>query len=275
MGLLPQEKKPDVIISHMNKFKKILKSTLLCLRYPYLYPRNRFTGLHHTNWKLHDYMEGWREPQKAYKNEDGVFVQPKPIIHDGIRQKAIETTFHTDGPPDKPYYSTKRILSVKYLLWYWACCVYREIDQLFHCLPSRTEWEALDFGWQVAFGEQLLEELDAAIHKSGGWKLARKIRIEQIKEKFGMLRIYLNYSNDEIDAVLDKYEDISYHTCINCGKPASKLSKGWICPYCDDCCPTEYFTPIGQDGKWQDGEWEELTEEKFMAAFGFKKDDEV
>ena len=27
----------------------------MCIKYPFLYPRNRFTGLHYNNWKLHQY----------------------------------------------------------------------------------------------------------------------------------------------------------------------------------------------------------------------------
>lgn len=30
-------------------------------------------------------------------------------------------------------------------------------------------------------------------------------------------------------------------TCIVCGEPATRMTRGWICPYCDECCP---------DGAW-------------------------
>ena len=43
---------------------------------------------------------------------------------------------------------------------------------------------------------------------------------------------------------VDKYENLSYHTCINCGKPATKISTGWICPYCDNCIGDRYYTEI-------------------------------
>ena len=41
-----------------------------------------------------------------------------------------------------------------------------------------------------------------------------------------------------------KYEDLSYKTCISCGKPATKISKGWISPYCDDCIGSHEYTLI-------------------------------
>lgn len=35
--------------------------------------------------------------------------------------------------------------------------------------------------------------------------------------------------------IIDKYEDISYTTCICCGKPAKYITLGWISPFCEDC----------------------------------------
>lgn len=38
-----------------RKIFKPIESTYLCLKYPFLYPRNRFTGKHYNNWALHQY----------------------------------------------------------------------------------------------------------------------------------------------------------------------------------------------------------------------------
>lgn len=47
--------------------------------------------------------------------------------------------------------------------------------------------------------------------------------------------------------ILDKYENISAKTCICCGQPATRITKGWISPYCDACCPqNELSVPIGK-----------------------------
>ena len=65
--------------------------------------------------------------------------------------------------------------------------------------------------------------------------------IDQLKEKFGSIRLYYSlhyadHSDDEgIDDIIEKYEEISEHTCCECGKEATLMSKGWICPYCKDC----------------------------------------
>ena len=39
-------------IQSVYNFFHTIDSTFLCMKYPFLYPRNRFTGKHYTNWKL-------------------------------------------------------------------------------------------------------------------------------------------------------------------------------------------------------------------------------
>ena len=35
--------------------------------------------------------------------------------------------------------------------------------------------------------------------------------------------------------IINKYESLSKRICIHCGKPATKVSVGWISPWCDEC----------------------------------------
>ena len=99
-------------------------------------------------------------------------------------------------------------------------------------------------GWRNAFGLQMCEELKQALLEKGGEKLLSKFRILQIKEKFGSLRFYTNWTTPEIDKIIDKYENISYSTCIRCGAPAKWITKGWISPFCDKCKPDENCVEI-------------------------------
>jgi hypothetical protein len=57
----------------------------------------------------------------------------------------------------------------------------------------------------------------------------------EIKEKYGGLRLAATGGNSETDAIIDRCERDSQRICVKCGKPATRISKGWICPYCDDC----------------------------------------
>ena len=97
---------------------------------------------------------------------------------------------------------------------------------------SYTRLDEIPDGWRIAFGEQLCEELKDALLQAG---YLDKFRFTQIKEKYGTLRLYNNGCNKEAWDVINKYEALSARTCIVCGKPATKISQGWICPYCDKC----------------------------------------
>lgn len=106
-----------------------------------------------------------------------------------------------------------------------------------------TELDEMPHGWRKAFGEQMCEEIRNAILESGTAEDLNDYRIVQIKEKYGQLRWYDDWTNDAIEAVIDKYTALSEQTCIRCGKPATKVSTGWISPFCDDCA-----TELGKNG---------------------------
>jgi len=101
---------------------------------------------------------------------------------------------------------------------------------------SYTEIDAMPNGWFKAFGMQMVEELNSALGKN-----AKKYFVTQIKEKYGSLRWYDNGCTKEGYEVIKKYQRLSEVTCITCGQPATKISSGWISPYCD-----EHF-----DDKWE------------------------
>ena len=99
---------------------------------------------------------------------------------------------------------------------------------------SYTELDAMPDGWRKVFGEQMCEEIQNELNKlSGEDKL--KYRIMQIKEKYGSLRWYTNWTTDGLEKVIAKYEAESCRTCCKCGALATKISLGWISPWCDEC----------------------------------------
>lgn len=106
-------------------------------------------------------------------------------------------------------------------------------------IPGYTMLDGMPKGWRRAFGIQMCKDIKSQIIKDCGWKHLFKYKILQVKEKFATLRWYDGNSTEGIYAIIDKYEDLSYNTCCVCGKPATKLSRGWICPYCDECAAKE------------------------------------
>lgn len=113
-----------------------------------------------------------------------------------------------------------------------------------------TWLDSMPDGWRKAFGEEMCEEIQKLLEEAD-W--VDRYRILQIKEKYGYLHWYSNgvpkEINEQYNAIIRKYEDLSERTCFICGAPATKISTGWICPWCDKCA-SEYeydvFVPIDE-----------------------------
>jgi len=61
------------------------------------------------------------------------------------------------------------------------------------------------------------------------------VTFDQIKEKWGGLRIYYIGGDDYIRGVVDMAEEMSYKICERCGCPGSPNKQGWIMTLCDNC----------------------------------------
>lgn len=276
------------------RFLHTLDSIYLSLKYPFLYPRNRFTGLHYTDWKLNDKICTLRkESHKGYyvkfikdnvENRFEVF----PLINqseynDTIKYKVISHNNYSltvceiekkDSSRNVTYYPIN-INGFYYVYdfdlcdwinisgyvkenddkineneefsnhFYYLCTdkrkerkadilewIHEYIIGLFYCIPTYSEFDSFPEGWRRKFGIQMMDELKKQLKKE---KQLYKFRITDIKEKFGGLRFYVASASKEVYDIINKYENISYKTCIYCGKPAEYITSGWICPYCSDC----------------------------------------
>lgn len=260
-----------------------INNTLLCISFPFLYPRNRFTGLHYNNWEINKFLTNSRklaytnvrvhivnesklpEIKSAYYNSDIIIVPNKKTLivlnnkHKTVRidiskycsgeisyirkelSKENEINVYAvvkDGIEIAPHFITETFITdkimyfiLKVMKWFY----YHPL-QWIHCIPMYTELDALDNGWRLKFGKQLCKDIKKSLLREGGRRRLKEYRIMQIKEKYGFLHWYDAEGNIEImREIIPKYEELSYHTCINCGKPATKRSTGWICPYCDNC----------------------------------------
>ena len=95
---------------------------------------------------------------------------------------------------------------------------------------KQTYLDWMPGGWRFAFSDLLVDEISRALGKQ-----AKHYRIMDIKEKFGGLRWYDENGNEETYRIVFRYEQLSKLVCIRCGAKATKISKGWISPYCDKC----------------------------------------
>ena len=281
-----------------NKIKKIINNIILCIRFPFLYPRNRFTGRRHIspNWllKLTDkyHRKAYTKISLGYRfykdpkdcTETNTIIEhvgkydfrvsliSGQILKFESKYKYIESPIEFNlqnhvgsgfvitgitqsinsftGDPFIIYHIHKNDI-VKYNYGFafkiFDICVSRYNEKIYNfiryvwdnvidricIIPSYTELDDMPDGWRKAFGIQMCKEIKNELKK---YNYLYKYRIMQIKEKFGTLRWYDNGSpNGCVNPIIIKYENISGRTCIVCGKPATKISKGWISPYCDQC----------------------------------------
>ena len=87
-------------------------------------------------------------------------------------------------------------------------------------------------GW---FGilDNLLTSIEAILKDSQD-----TFELQQIKEKFGTLRFYADFSNDKISDLIHEAECLSRTTCEKCGSPEGKLQKTtgyWYFTICNQC----------------------------------------
>jgi len=93
-----------------------------------------------------------------------------------------------------------------------------------------TWLDCMPCGWKKRFGMNLVHDIDRFLKEHD----IKDYHIDQVKEKWGELCWYDN-GPKELHEIIERYEYISYNTCIVCGKDASYISQGWISPYCNDC----------------------------------------
>lgn len=98
-----------------------------------------------------------------------------------------------------------------------------------------TSLDQMPNGWRIAFGEDWARDIQEVLNKRLTESERDQVYIMDMKEKHGFLDVDINFYSAEMYAVLEKYKELSKRTCIGCGKPATKISWGWICPWCDIC----------------------------------------
>jgi hypothetical protein len=61
------------------------------------------------------------------------------------------------------------------------------------------------------------------------------VKFDQIKEKFGGLRIYFSGGDDYVEGVVSMAEEMSYKICEVCGNSGKPNKGGWITTLCNNC----------------------------------------
>lgn len=102
----------------------------------------------------------------------------------------------------------------------------------------------LDMPWGIECGDgwyPILEKLCQEIRGRVVKHHAQQVRFNQIKEKFGELRIYYSGCDLHVEELIDRAVIASKSTCELCGtQGASQRTRhGWIKTMCADCLSKE------------------------------------
>jgi hypothetical protein len=84
-----------------------------------------------------------------------------------------------------------------------------------------------DIIWKLS--EQLEKEVEEVKKTDKDYKLS----VQQVKEKFGSLRFYIGFGNENMFELINKAEHESARTCECCGRKGKIRSiKGWLACLC-------------------------------------------
>lgn len=61
------------------------------------------------------------------------------------------------------------------------------------------------------------------------------VKFDQVKEKYGGLRLYFSGGDDYVEGLVSMAEAFSYQVCEVCGNKGEPNKGGWISTLCSDC----------------------------------------
>ena len=100
--------------------------------------------------------------------------------------------------------------------------VYQKMSETARLISDSAEFLS---GW-IDIINNLTEDID---------KIEPDFRISQIKEKFGGLRFYVTYHNQEIGQLISSAEEESFQTCIKCGQKGKlRNDNGYYVTLCNN-----------------------------------------
>jgi len=124
--------------------------------------------------------------------------------------------------------------------------LYEKYPNLFINRSKSPSESCMSFGVECGIGwYDILFSLCYMINnheKNENYKVANRenyeynpVAFDQIKEKFGGLRVYISGGDDYINGLIHMAETFSYKICENCGERGKSNKGGWISTLCNEC----------------------------------------
>ena len=86
--------------------------------------------------------------------------------------------------------------------------------------------------WMIKQREDNIENKNKYIQSSEEYF---SVKFDQIKEKFGGLRVYFSGGDDYVEGLVSMAESFSYQVCETCGQKGKPNKDGWISTLCEEC----------------------------------------
>ena len=94
-------------------------------------------------------------------------------------------------------------------------------------------YDDVPIGWKRAFGKIMLEDYRKVLIRNN---YLDEFQWIEVKEKYGTLRLYSYSAPEEVLDLELKYDYISRHICICCGRiNVATVTDGWVELLCEDC----------------------------------------
>ncbi|NCA67285.1 MAG: hypothetical protein EOM87_04385 [Clostridia bacterium] len=98
--------------------------------------------------------------------------------------------------------------------FFWWCeyklyDIVQFFDSIIYCVPRFTYLEMIPEGWRNRFGQDFIDELRTQLKAEHHLYGKHGLRIMDIKEKYGTLRISVAMASREVYDILGRYENLS------------------------------------------------------------------
>jgi hypothetical protein len=119
----------------------------------------------------------------------------------------------------------------------WGC----EVGNGWYELLSSVCWRISQHEKNIEDHKKYLAKQNKDIQKDLGVEILGDepeyfpVKFDQVKEKFGGLRIYFTGGDDYVEGVIGMAEEYSYKVCEVCGNKGTPNKGGWITTLCESC----------------------------------------
>lgn len=116
-----------------------------------------------------------------------------------------------------------------------------EIGNGWYDILSSLCWRIQDHEENIKWQREYKEKQNQDIKKDFSIEIIEEderyfpVKFDQIKEKFGGLRIYYSGGDSYIHGAISMAEEISYKICEVCGNSGKPNKGGWIVTLCENC----------------------------------------